>query len=45
MLEALKMVICPACGGPPIGEEERQRCLQKLKLENAQLKEEARIQY
>ncbi|EOY03224.1 Homeodomain GLABROUS 11, putative [Theobroma cacao] len=25
MLEALKMVICPACGGPPIGEEERQR--------------------
>ncbi|KAJ4706850.1 Homeobox-leucine zipper protein [Melia azedarach] len=38
--EALKNVICPACGGPPFGEEERQRSLQKLQLENAQLKEE-----
>lgn len=39
--EALKNVICPTCGGPPFGEEERQLCLQKLQLENAQLREEA----
>ena len=39
--EALKNVICPSCGGPPFGEEERQRSLQKLQIENAQLKEEA----
>ncbi|ONI14900.1 hypothetical protein PRUPE_3G015300 [Prunus persica] len=38
--EALKNVICPTCGGPPFGEEERQLCLQKLQLENAQLREE-----
>ncbi|KAL5811897.1 hypothetical protein ACOSQ3_026847 [Xanthoceras sorbifolium] len=38
--EALKNVICPSCGGPPLGEEERQRNLQKLQLENAHLKEE-----
>ncbi|GLT57689.1 hypothetical protein SLA2020_306430 [Shorea laevis] len=38
--EALKNVICPACGGPPFGEEERQHSLQKLRLENAHLKEE-----
>nr|XP_023870350.1 homeobox-leucine zipper protein ROC8-like [Quercus suber] len=38
--EALKNVICPSCGGPPFGEEERQRSLQKLQIENAQLKEE-----
>ncbi|XP_011005937.1 PREDICTED: homeobox-leucine zipper protein ROC8-like [Populus euphratica] len=40
IIEALKNVICPACGGPPFGEEERQRSLQKLKQENARLKEE-----
>ncbi|XP_062006738.1 homeobox-leucine zipper protein HDG11-like [Rosa rugosa] len=38
--EALKNVICPACGGPPFGEQDRQKSLQKLHLENAQLKEE-----
>ncbi|XP_062103783.1 homeobox-leucine zipper protein ROC8-like [Humulus lupulus] len=38
--EALRNVICPACGGPPFGQEERQHSLQKLQLENAQLKEE-----
>ncbi|XP_038698045.1 homeobox-leucine zipper protein HDG11-like [Tripterygium wilfordii] len=38
--EALKNVICPACGGPPFGEEERQHSLQKLQLENAQLRQE-----
>ncbi|CAK7338804.1 unnamed protein product [Dovyalis caffra] len=43
--EALKNVICPACGGPPFGEEERQRSLQKLKQENARLKEEASSDY
>ncbi|KAJ4828788.1 hypothetical protein Tsubulata_010801 [Turnera subulata] len=41
--EALKNVICPACGGPPFGEEERKRSLQKLQLENSQLKEEASL--
>ncbi|XP_038880417.1 homeobox-leucine zipper protein HDG11-like isoform X2 [Benincasa hispida] len=38
--EALRNVICPSCGGPPFGEEERQRNLQKLRLENSHLKEE-----
>ncbi|KAK2973163.1 hypothetical protein RJ640_009586 [Escallonia rubra] len=38
--EALKNVVCPACGGPPLGEEERLRTLQRLRIENAQLKEE-----
>ncbi|KAK9284785.1 hypothetical protein L1049_023962 [Liquidambar formosana] len=38
--EALKNVICPSCGGPPFGEEERQRNLEDLQEENAQLKEE-----
>ena len=45
IIEALKNVICPACGGPPFGEEERQRSLQKLKQENARLKEEASLDY
>ncbi|XP_030461287.1 homeobox-leucine zipper protein ROC8-like [Syzygium oleosum] len=40
IMEALKSVICPACGGPPFGEEERQHNLEKLKMENVQLKEE-----
>ncbi|XP_030525432.1 homeobox-leucine zipper protein ROC8-like [Rhodamnia argentea] len=40
IMEALKSVICPACGGPPLGEEERQCNLEKLKMENVQLKEE-----
>lgn len=43
--EALKNVICPSCGGPPFGEEERQRSLQKLQLENAQLKEEVHFYF
>ncbi|KAJ0987295.1 hypothetical protein J5N97_005651 [Dioscorea zingiberensis] len=37
--EALKKVICPTCGGPPLGED----CYfdeQKLRMENARLKEE-----
>ncbi|KAK3002743.1 hypothetical protein RJ639_020104, partial [Escallonia herrerae] len=38
--EALKNVVCRACGGPPLGEEERLRTLQRLRIENAQLKEE-----
>ncbi|XP_065870098.1 homeobox-leucine zipper protein ROC8-like [Euphorbia lathyris] len=40
MKEALKNVICPACGGPPFGEEERRRNLLKLQMENAKLREE-----
>ncbi|KDP35727.1 hypothetical protein JCGZ_10499 [Jatropha curcas] len=43
--EALKNVICPSCGGPPFGEEERQHSLQKLQLENAHLKEEASFSF
>ncbi|KAL9381498.1 hypothetical protein Peur_027155 [Populus x canadensis] len=39
--EAMKNVICPACGGHPFGEEERQLNLQKLRKENARLREEA----
>ncbi|CAH2052620.1 unnamed protein product, partial [Thlaspi arvense] len=35
MLEVLKNVLCPACGGPPFGRDERERNLQKLRLENA----------
>ncbi|KAM7515913.1 hypothetical protein LguiA_005496 [Lonicera macranthoides] len=38
--DALKNVICPTCGDPPIGEEERQRNIQQLKIENALLKQE-----
>ncbi|KAJ6411532.1 hypothetical protein OIU84_008166 [Salix udensis] len=41
--EAMKNVICPACGGPPFGEEERQLHLQKLRQENARLREEASL--
>ena len=36
--EALKSVICPSCGGPPSGEEERKQSLLKLQHENAELK-------
>jgi hypothetical protein len=41
MREALKNVICSTCGGPPINVD----CdfdEQKLRIENAQLKEEVR---
>ncbi|XP_052183651.1 homeobox-leucine zipper protein HDG11-like isoform X2 [Diospyros lotus] len=37
--EALKNVICPTCGGPPVGED-AYFDEQKLRIENAQLKEE-----
>ncbi|KAL3512453.1 hypothetical protein ACH5RR_025170 [Cinchona calisaya] len=37
--EALKNVICPSCGGPPVGEDSYFD-EQKLRIENAQLKEE-----
>ncbi|KAG2273225.1 hypothetical protein Bca52824_067780 [Brassica carinata] len=40
MMEALKNVTCPACGGPPFGRDERERNLQKLRFENASLKGE-----
>lgn len=39
--EALKNVICPSCGGPPINEDSYFD-EQKLRLENAQLKEEVK---
>ncbi|CAA3015665.1 homeobox-leucine zipper HDG11-like, partial [Olea europaea subsp. europaea] len=38
--EALKNIICPTCDGPRPDEEERQRNLQKLRMENSLLKEE-----
>ncbi|CAK9165736.1 unnamed protein product [Ilex paraguariensis] len=37
--EALKNVICPSCGGPPVGEDPYFD-EQKIRMENAQLKEE-----
>ncbi|KAL2243851.1 UNVERIFIED_CONTAM: Homeobox-leucine zipper protein HDG11 [Sesamum indicum] len=37
--EALKNVICPSCGGPPVSEDSYFD-EQKLRMENAQLKEE-----
>ncbi|XP_042490003.1 homeobox-leucine zipper protein ROC8-like isoform X2 [Macadamia integrifolia] len=37
--EALKNVICPNCGGPPVGEDSYLD-EQKLRMENARLKEE-----
>ncbi|XP_022767009.1 LOW QUALITY PROTEIN: homeobox-leucine zipper protein HDG11-like [Durio zibethinus] len=37
--EALKNVICPSCGGPPVNEDSYFDD-QKLRMENAQLKEE-----
>lgn len=39
--EALKNVICQYCGGPPIGEDSYFD-EQKLRVENAQLKEEVK---
>ncbi|CAE5965958.1 unnamed protein product [Arabidopsis arenosa] len=39
MLDALRNVICPACGGPPFGREGREHNLQLLRFENARLKE------
>ncbi|KAK3131896.1 hypothetical protein QOZ80_6AG0513100 [Eleusine coracana subsp. coracana] len=38
MREALKNVICPNCGGPPVAEDFFDE--QKLRMENARLKEE-----
>lgn len=38
MREALENVVCPPCGGPPYGIDERECSLQKMRLENAQLK-------
>ncbi|CAN7121657.1 unnamed protein product [Brassica rapa subsp. narinosa] len=37
MLEALKNVTCPPCGGPPFGGEEREPNLHKLRLEGDSL--------
>ncbi|KAK4430476.1 Homeobox-leucine zipper protein ROC8 [Sesamum alatum] len=40
MQEALKNIICPACNGSGLGEEEKRHNLQRLRMENARLKEE-----
>lgn len=42
--EALKNVICPSCGVPPINEDSYFD-EHKLRMENAQLKEEVTITY
>jgi hypothetical protein len=39
MREALRNVICPTCGGPPVADDYFDE--QKLRMENARLKEEA----
>jgi hypothetical protein len=39
MQEALRNVICPTCGGPPVADDHFDE--QKLRMENARLKEEA----
>ncbi|CAN6700196.1 unnamed protein product [Malus baccata var. baccata] len=40
MRETLKIVVCPTCGGASIPEEERQLNIQRLRQENAYLKQE-----
>ncbi|KAL3630382.1 hypothetical protein CASFOL_023366 [Castilleja foliolosa] len=40
MQEALKTIICPSCNGSCVGEEEKHSNLVRLRIENAQLKEE-----
>ncbi|KAK6154095.1 hypothetical protein DH2020_013734 [Rehmannia glutinosa] len=40
MQEALKNIICPACNGSSLGEEDKRRNLLRLRMENARLKEE-----
>lgn len=40
--EALKHVICPSCGGPPVGEDPYFD-EQKLHMENLHLKEEVKM--
>jgi homeobox-leucine zipper protein len=41
MREALRNVICPTCGGPPVDDDYYDE--QKLRMENARLKEEASL--
>lgn len=43
MRNALETVNCPPCGGPPLGKEERELSLQKLRSENAYLKEHVSV--
>ncbi|KAJ7960042.1 Homeobox-leucine zipper protein [Quillaja saponaria] len=38
--EALKTVLCASCGGHPCAKEDHEHCLQELRIENTQLKEE-----
>ncbi|MCE3216419.1 hypothetical protein HAX54_006438 [Datura stramonium] len=40
MREALENIYCPQCDGPPIGEEERERNIEKMKMENQMLRDE-----
>lgn len=40
MQEALRSIICPACNGTGLGEDEKNHILQRLRMENTRLKEE-----
>ncbi|CAN6895608.1 unnamed protein product, partial [Brassica oleracea] len=40
MIEVLKNVTCPPCGGPPFGRDDRESNLHKMRLENAFFKTE-----
>lgn len=41
MREALKNIICPACRGSVLQEEDKHQGLLRLRMENTRLKEEA----
>lgn len=43
ILEALKTVTCPPCGGPRPGKAERELSVQTLRLQNAYLKDQVRV--
>jgi len=45
MIEVLKNVTCPPCGGPPFGRDDRESNLHKMRLENAFLKTEVIIRF
>ena len=41
--EALKNLLCLSCGGPTLGDEESEIRMQRLRLENAYLKQEVSL--
>lgn len=40
---ALNNVLCPPCGGPPLGRQGRELIIHQLRLENIHLKQEVRV--